>query len=271
MRSLTYLSNIKFPFSAKEFVREKGLCAACGEKNAKFTYYEVVNDRLATEWSIDKNLQEAFSRRESMHCSSCRCSARSRAHAKAILLARDVEYQSLSEAIKGGAFNDLKVAEINSCGDLHNILKSIKGLAYSEYGPRAINIRDEDLQSLTYPEGSFDIVLTSDTLEHVPDYNKALAEIHRVLKPGGQHIFTLPVIFSRKTRRRIKIQNDSIVPVMDGSYHGAGEADNLVCTEFGVDVLSDFEKADFSTKIYFSNPLFKNEVNCVLVSTKSKG
>ena len=52
--------------------------------------------------------------------------------------------------------------------------------------------RSEDLTRLTYSDASFDLVLTSETLEHVPDLEAALREIRRVLVPGGRHIFTIP-------------------------------------------------------------------------------
>lgn len=270
MRTLDFITNTKYTFYTKKFKRPEGICEACGEA-AKFSYFDVINDRLESEWEISPSLKKAFSMRESMHCSSCRCSARSRAHAKAILLALKLNEKSLREAIAAKELNNKKIAEINSCGDLHNILQDIDGLSYSEYGPRAINVRDEDLQNLTYGDESFDVVLTSDTFEHVPDYIKAFHEVYRVLRPGGYHIFTVPVIFSRKNRRRIKLETGNIVPVMDGSYHGAGESDNLVCTEFGIDLLDDLKKVGFKTDIYFANPLNKNEINCVLVSRKGEG
>ena len=40
-------------------------------------------------------------------------------------------------------------------------------------------------------------MLTSETLEHVPDLDAALAEIHRVLVPGGRHVFTDPAAARR--------------------------------------------------------------------------
>ncbi len=42
-----------------------------------------------------------------------------------------------------------------------------------------------DTQSLPFPDGEFDVVLANHMLYHVPDLDKGLAEIHRVLKPTG--------------------------------------------------------------------------------------
>ena len=42
-----------------------------------------------------------------------------------------------------------------------------------------------DGQSLPFPDGSFDSALSSWTLCTIPDSATALAELHRVLRPGG--------------------------------------------------------------------------------------
>ena len=41
-------------------------------------------------------------------------------------------------------------------------------------------------EEIPYEDGSFDVVVTTQVLEYVPDVPRALAEIHRVLKPGGE-------------------------------------------------------------------------------------
>lgn len=269
MIALEYLRSIKFPFQARQFTRAEGLCSACGVQ-ATYQYFDVINDRLAKEWEINSELQMRYSERESMHCSHCRCSARLRALAKAVTLTLDEGSPSLADTIDRGKFKAMKVAEINACGDLHEILKKIPGLKYSEYAPKNKVIKHEDLQNLSYKSDSFDLVLTSDTLEHVPDYQSAIREVHRILKPGSYHIFTVPLIFSRKTRRRIKIEGNEILPVLNPSYHGAGEPDNLVSTELGIDFLGVLKSAGFQTSIYFGNPLDKNEVNYVFVSRKTE-
>ncbi len=47
-------------------------------------------------------------------------------------------------------------------------------------------------EQLPYPSGAFDCVVSMDVLEHVADAEKVLAEIWRVLKPGGVVLTTVP-------------------------------------------------------------------------------
>ena len=47
----------------------------------------------------------------------------------------------------------------------------------------------DQLQRLPYPEDSFDTVVTVLGLAHVPDARGALAELRRVLRPGGRLLF----------------------------------------------------------------------------------
>ncbi|MGY1736738.1 class I SAM-dependent methyltransferase [Geodermatophilus sp. SYSU D00684] len=49
-----------------------------------------------------------------------------------------------------------------------------------------------DLRHLPFPDGSVDRVIASEVLEHIPDDGTAMAEIARVLKPGGRVAVTVP-------------------------------------------------------------------------------
>lgn len=49
-----------------------------------------------------------------------------------------------------------------------------------------------DATAIPFPDQSFDWVICNHVLEHIPDYARALAEFHRVLKPGGRAILQTP-------------------------------------------------------------------------------
>jgi ubiquinone/menaquinone biosynthesis C-methylase UbiE len=55
--------------------------------------------------------------------------------------------------------------------------------------PGRIEVVDCPAQALAFPAGSFDAVVSSLVLCSVPDQNAALADIRRVLKPGGRLVF----------------------------------------------------------------------------------
>jgi SAM-dependent methyltransferase len=93
----------------------------------------------------------------------------------------------------------IHVYNTESTGAVHEALKSHKHYQCSEYfGPEHVRgslvngVRHEDLQALSFSDQTFDLVLSSDVLEHMPWPYVAHAEIFRVLKPGGRHIFTVP-------------------------------------------------------------------------------
>jgi SAM-dependent methyltransferase len=50
-------------------------------------------------------------------------------------------------------------------------------------------------EALPVPDGSFDVVLCTMVLEHVVDPRKVLAEVRRVLEPGGRLVLTVPSVW----------------------------------------------------------------------------
>jgi SAM-dependent methyltransferase len=119
----------------------------------------------------------------------------------------------------------------------------VKQLVETTYWPdlrmgEAIHgLTNQDMTSLLFPQSSFDLAIHSDTLEHILDYEKALNEVRRILKPGGCQIYTIPVLHGRKTRQRIALDAaGDAVNLLPPSGHGS-DGEYPVVWEFGGDFL----------------------------------
>jgi SAM-dependent methyltransferase len=54
-----------------------------------------------------------------------------------------------------------------------------------------------DLQAIALDDESLDVVLTPHVLEHVPDTERALRELYRVMAPGGRVFLQVPLLHGR--------------------------------------------------------------------------
>jgi SAM-dependent methyltransferase len=57
-------------------------------------------------------------------------------------------------------------------------------------------VRKGDIRAMPFADASFDLVLATDVIEHVDDDGQAVAEIARVLVPGGRALITVPAFQS---------------------------------------------------------------------------
>lgn len=60
---------------------------------------------------------------------------------------------------------------------------------------KLIGVLRGDARRLPFPDATFDVVITSEVLEHIQDDVSAIAEMARVLKPGGRFAATVPSWF----------------------------------------------------------------------------
>lgn len=96
-----------------------------------------------------------------------------------------------------------------------------------------------DLQQVDLPDASVDVLLTPHVLEHVPDTQAALAEIRRVLAPGGRMYLQVPVLQGRTA------------PPVEPEFHG----DNTpVFWRFGPELTEALRAAGFATTLLCTQP-----------------
>ena len=78
-------------------------------------------------------------------------------------------------------------------------------------------VQYQDATCFDFSGNSFDLVIGNHILEHIPDDCKAMAEINRVLKPGGKAILQVPFSLTNQSTIETPHIND---PVLQSKLYG---------------------------------------------------
>ena len=137
-------------------------------------------------------------------------------------------------------------------------------------------VRCEDLERLRFADASFDLHVTQDVLEHLFDPEAAFREIARTLRPGGAHVFTVPLVRGRNAsvRRARREADGSVVHDAEPRHHGNPIDPNgsLVTMDWGWDICDWIHRASgLVTKILDRDDLehgIRGDLCEVLITTK---
>ena len=114
--------------------------------------------------------------------------------------------KTLEELSAGACLLDAGAGELQNrkyCGHLNYVSQDFcqyrgkrggaidAGLQTADWDTRHIDLAS-DITAIPAPDASFDAILCSEVLEHVPEPTHALDEFARLLKPGGKLILTVP-------------------------------------------------------------------------------
>lgn len=113
-----------------------------------------------------------------------------------------------------------------------------------------MQIRHENMLELSPADGSLDLIFHGDVLEHVPDSAAALRECHRVLRPGGVMLFTVPFYALERNVVRARLDDGQLVHLHQPLYHAnpiAPAGGSLVFTDHGWELLDSMADAGFTT------------------------
>lgn len=203
-------------------------CVCCGA--TAFERTKVLWPALVDEWRLTPSEAEYIDRREGLHCIRCGSNLRSMALARAILDIYGHPGPLAAFVADQGA--RLHTLEVNEAGSLTPFLA--RSAAH-----RLVRYPDVDIHALPFADRSFDLVVHSETLEHVMHPVAALAECRRVLRAGGACAFTVPMVVDRLSASR---------EGMPPSYHNTPEERDpalLVRTEYGADAWRQVVEAGF--------------------------
>jgi SAM-dependent methyltransferase len=255
-------------------------CSVCGRFRPMIERRRVVPRRLEELWGLSPALARALARKESSNCAGCGAKLRARRMARVLLDLYPVGRPpapagSLAGWVRHDEVRRLRIAEINRIDGLHEVLDGLPAFAASDFvpgtNPGAVvdGVRSEDLTRLTYPDAWFDLVLTSESLEHVPDFEAALRELHRVLAPGGVHVCTVPILPTvATTYPRAVVRDDGTLehrapPIC----HPGGDVGYPVFTEIGLDFPARVARAGFEVETRFG-PTREDDLAQVYVCRK---
>jgi SAM-dependent methyltransferase len=195
--------------------------------------------------------------RETHTCQFCSGSLRYRAQANAIASTLGRPDSSLADLIREPGVRELAIFEPGIVGPFRRLLPPMANYVNSYFWPDVAlgderdGVRCEDLRQLTFPDGSFDLVISSDIFEHVRGPEDGFREIFRVLKPGGHHVFTVPMEwpYASTSVTRVDYSGPADVHLLPPVYHRSPHdpQGSLVHTDFGMDLPERLRELGFQT------------------------
>ena len=76
--------------------------------------------------------------------------------------------------------------------DLKTTANKFSEFCQSENADKSFGLSVANALSLPFEDNTFDVIICSEVLEHIPDYESVLTEIERILVPGGTFIASVP-------------------------------------------------------------------------------
>ena len=207
--------------------------------------------------------------RDDVYCRMCGSTNRQRQIALVLL-----DTFKARGARRGSGFKSLpkglRLWNLEAQGPLHDSFRASLSLNYlaSEYvspglasGITRGGVLHVDVHRTHFPTAHLDVVVSSDVLEHVPRPLEALHEIHRILRVGGVHIFTVPFFAHRfeTEQRAVEDSNHTVRYLLPALYHDdpLREDGALVYQIFGIELLCQLERMQFpSTLIRVYSPAY---------------
>lgn len=124
-----------------------------------------------------------------------------------------------------------------------------------DINPKVYGVKEKvDITNILYDDNMFDVIICNHVLEHIPDEQKALSELIRVLKKGGKAFLNVPVFEQYKTTLEKEEYN---TPELRFKYYG--QSDHV--RAYGLDYEEHLRRAGFETeKVLISKDFSEREL-----------
>lgn len=108
------------------------------------------------------------------------------------LLERELRGRTDLDVLDAGCGGGATMESLRRYGRVRGMEYSGEAVAYNR--ERGRDVVRGSIEALPFDDGSFDLALALDVIEHVPDDLRALEELFRVLRPGGSLLVTVPAL-----------------------------------------------------------------------------
>lgn len=200
--------------------------------------------------------------RETLACKSCNATMRDRVLAMGLLEVAGLRAQRTYDDLRGlkaSPPGDFHILDTDSFSPLNRILRGMPGYTHSQFRadlPPGKKLDDGSLNvnllQIPFSDHTFDVIMTSDVMEHVADDEQAHREIHRCLKAGGSYVFTVPFDPTLHSTRRLTVKTDSHDRYFILSHHVHGDPHSssgiIAHRIYGMDFIDTMEAMGFNMK-----------------------
>jgi N-acetylglucosaminyl-diphospho-decaprenol L-rhamnosyltransferase len=150
-----------------------------------------------------------------------------------------------------------RTVEVAPMRGFESLLRLQHEIDYTSFDLARHAMERGDITAMRFPDGSVDYFICFHVLEHIPDERLALAEIHRVLKPGGVAVLQVPVDWDVPATREYPAPDPRDVGHV--RRHGADFPERIASAGFDVtrrSVLDVFDPATVSRFGMSLEPIF---------------
>jgi len=217
-------------------LRSSGHCSTCNEDVEFIAHFDWLRDHFL--------------------CSNCGSIPRERALMEVI----NTYYPNWKDSIIHESSPGNRGASVRLAQECSNYIPS-QYFPEHALGSVVNGMRCENLEALSFSDESIDLHVTQDVMEHLFHPSEAFSEIARTLKPGGMHIFTVPIVNKyNPSKLRAKLNNEKIIYLEEEAYHGnpVGDGKSLVTVDWGFDICQHiFKSCGLFTQIIYIDDINK--------------